>query len=359
MTDTPIRPEPDVRRVLIFRTGSIGDSVVALPAFHAVAARFPNARRVLLTKILDNRKAAPVAAILDHTGLIDDVMEYPDNPSQWSELAALRRRIRAFAPDLIVYLPFTRRVRPLLRDHLFFHLCGVHRIVGADLRRDTRWPRRDPVTGLFEYEGSRLLRTLGFGPIEARDMGRDLLRLTAAERAEAATPLRDAFGDSAFMALSIGAKTDVQQWGLDRWQGLVDALAPDFSGRGLLCIGSPDERAACDDLLARWRGPVLNLCGRLSPRASAAALERARLFVGNDSGPIHLAAVVGLRCVGVYSARNEFGKWFPLGDAHRIHYRDVPCRTCKRSVCPDLGKRCIREIGVDEVAASVRTLWPG
>jgi ADP-heptose:LPS heptosyltransferase len=102
-----------------------------------------------------------------------------------------------------------------------------------------------------------------------------------------------------------------------------------------------------------WRGPKLNLCGVLSARVSAAVLARASVFIGHDSGPMHLAAVVGTPCVAIFSARELPGKWFPLGRNHEVLFRNVECAGCGLEECVTEQKRCIRGITVEEVNAAV------
>ena len=80
-------------------------------------------------------------------------------------------------------------------------------------------------------------------------------------------------------------------------------------------------------------GPVVNLCGKLTPRESAAAFERARMFVGHDSGPMHLAAAVQTPCVAIFAARNIPRVWFPFGEQHRVVYHRVDCMGCGLETC--------------------------
>ncbi|WP_395664795.1 glycosyltransferase family 9 protein [Methylocella sp.] len=74
-------------------------------------------------------------------------------------------------------------------------------------------------------------------------------------------------------------------------------------------------------MAAGWPGVVVNACGALAPRESAAALRRARLFVGHDSGPMHLAAAGGVICVSPFGSLNRPRKWHPWGEGHRIIHR--------------------------------------
>src|SRR6185437_9201364 len=89
---------------------------------------------------------------------------------------------------------------------------------------------------------------------------------------------------------------------------------------GLVLVGAAGERERSDRLGRFWSGPVANLCGFASPRVSAAAMRRARMFIGHDSGPMHLAAAVGTRCVAIFSPKNRPGEWYPFGDRHKILY---------------------------------------
>jgi hypothetical protein len=68
--------QSSARRVLIYRLGSLGDTLVALPALHLVARKFPKAERRMLTNLPVNAKATPVTAVLEHTGLVDGYFSY-------------------------------------------------------------------------------------------------------------------------------------------------------------------------------------------------------------------------------------------------------------------------------------------
>lgn len=96
-------------------------------------------------------------------------------------------------------------------------------------------------------------------------------------------------------------------------------------------------------------GPGLNLCGLLTPRESAAVFMRAVVFLGHDSGPMHLAAAVQTPCVAIFSSRNLPGVWFPYGERHRVLYHRVDCEDCRLSTCTIQKKKCISSIAVDEV----------
>lgn len=105
-----------------------------------------------------------------------------------------------------------------------------------------------------------------------------------------------------------------------------------------------------------WKGQTANLCGALSPRESAALLEKAEVFVGHDSGPMHLASAVGTPCVAIFSARNLPGQWFPVRSGHKIIYHKTDCFGCGLEQCIAEGKKCIFSISVDEVHSATVAL---
>lgn len=105
---TTIDGSPAVRRVLIYRLGSLGDTVVALPALHLVARAFPRAERRMLTNDPVNVKAPPAAAILEHTGLVDAFLRYTVGTRSLGELARLWWMLASWRPDVLVYLGSAR-----------------------------------------------------------------------------------------------------------------------------------------------------------------------------------------------------------------------------------------------------------
>lgn len=314
--------EAETRRVLIYRLGSLGDTVVSLPCLHLVARSFPRAERRLLTNESLGGKAAPVELVLGESGLVaGTTIRYPAGTRNPSALFRLRREIRAFDPDLLVYLTESRGVGVALRDMTFFRTCGVGRVVGAPLSSDLAMHRYLPREKRWEREAERLARCLaplGDALLDRRESWD--FRFTASERARSDTALSEWNAARNFVTFSVGTKWPENDWGDARWGEALSALAAASPGTGLVLTGSADEAARSDALAIHWKGPTLNLCGRLPPRESALVIARARLFLGHDSGPMHLAAAVGTPIVAVFSRKNKPGIWFPYGFGHTPLY---------------------------------------
>jgi ADP-heptose:LPS heptosyltransferase len=118
-----------------------------------------------------------------------------------------------------------------------------------------------------------------------------------------------------------------------------------------IVFGGPTDQALGDRLLRTW-GRGANAAGKLSPRQAAAALSRCELYLGNDTGTMHLAASVGTRCVAIMSAQDWPGRWYPYGEHHVVLRTNVPCEGCQLKVCEREALRCLTSITVEEVVSA-------
>jgi len=99
-----------------------------------------------------------------------------------------------------------------------------------------------------------------------------------------------------------------------------------------VAFGGAEDAAAAEQLIAVC-GRGASACGKLGMRGAIRALRDCRLYVGNDTGTMHMAAAAGVQCVAIFSARNPPGKWFPYGSGHRVHRVAVSCEGCYLDVC--------------------------
>ncbi len=351
------------KRVLVYRLGSLGDTVVALPALHLVARAFPQAERRMLTNFPVSVKAPAAAAILAENGLIQGYFRYPVRTRNALVLLQLWWSLWRWRPQVLVYLGPVRGVEAARRDARFFRLCGVGRLIGVPLTEEMQTHRRLS-DGTLESEAERLARNLGeLGDAAVDSPGAWALRLTEAERARAEEVLRPA-GGRPVLAVSVGTKVQSKDWGGENWRALLRRLGELYPEYALALMGAPEESVASEAAAEGWRSaagasPVVNLCGVLTPRESAACLARARLFLGHDSGPMHLAATVGTTCVAIFAARNLPRVWFPHGAEHRVVYHAVDCMGCGLETCVVEKKKCLTGISVEEVVAEVRAVLGG
>lgn len=340
--------------VLIYRLGSLGDTIVALPALKLVERAFYREERWLLTNVSAHGKAAPMATILEGTKLIDGVLEYPIGARSPRVILELRKRIREKQAHTLVDLSAPRGLPQAWRDFVFFRSCGIRQIIGSPLMPSDQHPLRLP-NGVHESHAAMLVRRIAeLGVIRIDDPEAFDLRFSDKEKFQANKIIEPLAGRE-LIAVSLGAKVDVKDWEDIRWRPLLVELARRYPDHGLVALGSPDEAQRCERVCQPWAGRFVNTCGQLSVRVSGAVLAHCKVFVGHDSGPMHLAAACGVRCVAIFSSRNLPGEWFPFGSGHRVLFRDIPCQGCRRDVCSDLKKACIRSITVEEVLQAVAT----
>lgn len=353
-----MEPDPTVRKVLIYRLGSLGDTVVALPCFHLIARMFPRAERVLLTNFPVHSKAPASAAVLGDSDLVHGYMRYTAGTRRVDELLWLALRIRRFRAERLIYLMPIRPMKNVRRDQRFFRMAGVRRIVGLPGEQELKH-RFDAATGLYESEASRLARTVAaLGEARPEDIANWNPRLTAAEKNAATHALTRVHGRP-LIACAPGCKMQANDWERQNWRSLLGRLAVKYPAHVLVMAGARQDMEVCDYAAQDWTGDKLNLAGSLTPRECAAVFSHAQILIGPDSGPKHLAACMGVPCVCVFSARDLPGVWFPPGDRNQIVHHQPACSGCGLETCTVMEKKCIRSVTVDEMEQAVDHVLTG
>lgn len=344
-------------RILVYRCGALGDTIVALPTMRALREAFPDAELVLMTAN-DGAGILWTDEVLRDFGWFARTVTY-----RARELGSVRGlwgvlvRVRAVRPDLVVYLASDHNsgIRAL-RDRIFFLLAGARRFVAARSDKVTFFGRLRRERREYPYEVDRLLDTLRAAGIRAGAPRFDLPRRAAYEDRVAALLAEQRVGvDRPLVAMCPGSKQPAKRWPLDRWAALGAKLIAD--GVDVAVIGGPDEAHAAEVVARDWpAGRWTVLAGRLSVLESAEALRRSALYVGNDTGAMHVAAAVGTPCVAVFAAREPGLSWHPYGDGHVVVRRDeAPCANCYLIECTTERLRCLTAIDVSTVWAACRT----
>jgi len=164
-----------------------------------------------------------------------------------------------------------------------------------------------------------------------------------------------------------GGYSTARRWGQERFAQLADTLYNDFGGQ-LLLVGGPEEARLHQQITDMMRSnmPVRSLAGKSTIKVTAAVLELADLFIGNDAGPMHLAAAVGTPTVAIFGLSNSQA-WGPYtGNAPErraiVVRLNLPCIPCFYSGhllgTPEgcMTRDCLGMLGVDPVAAAARKL---
>lgn len=348
-----------MNRILVYHNASLGDTIVALPSLKLIRQTFKSSTIFLLTAEHNNVKATQAQKILTNTNLVDGYILLHANGKTLSKIISLRSEIQQFNPDALIYLNEPRNLLRLVRDYIMFKLFGIKKIFGIQFQKKNRSVAMLE-NGHYENISHFLARKISkLGAIDFSDQSNLILDLTKEEEFNANQILSQLNISQPIICISVGTKFASNHWGYDRWEIFLHLLSEKYPNHYLIAIGSTDEFEWTNHLLKPWANRSLNLCGTLSVRGSAAVLARCIIYIGHDSGPIHLSNSVGVPCVGIYSSRNLPGIWFPSGQKNQILYTKINCQGCQLSICHDKKNRCIRLITPEAALAAVeKVLMP-
>jgi len=351
------------RNILVFRTGQLGDTIVSLPAIHAIRAAYPDHSLVLLTPRQDDYFVSPLE-LLNGARIFSDVLFYVPpsaNPAAWANFCALVLKIRSLRPLAFFYLrglPW----KSTGRDKLFFQaFCGIRNCYGLDLREDD-FGVRDETGRLRRYpsEVERLLKIVaeagkGIPPPEQVDFKlpiseREIRRVDSLWR-----HLQIA-EDETVIAIAPGSKMPAKRWPLDRFIEVARTLLHDVACARIMVFGGPEDFALGEAIRRTLGERVDTVAGKLTVIESAEALRRCRVYVGNDTGVMHLAVAVGTPCAAIFSARDHPGRWDPYGNNHIVLRTDPECAGCLLQVCHERSLVCLNQITVKEVTDAVERI---
>lgn len=348
-----------VNKLLIYRFGQIGDTIVALPSLWLLREHFKDAHFTLLSEIPQHGNQLPPEQVLPPEGLVQRYIKYRGGSSLWRVLSMMSTVIslRRMKFDAVAYLlPSIRSPKQRLRDAWFFRLAGIKQTLGFEGYPDDPYPRSaDGSLAPVMHEADALLKRLtvsGLPEIKpgagCMDMG-----ITADEQARVDEWWVNHQGASlapeGWFAVCAGSKWSSKQWPSERYLAVGKKLIEEH---GLLPVifGGSEDRELGRQLIAQW-GKGLCSAGDLSVRESAALLKNATFYLGNDTGVMHLAAAMGTPCVGVFSALDWPGRWCPYGEGHQIIRHDVPCAGCMLQLC-NQNNQCLTGINVNQVLSA-------
>ena len=349
-------------RVLVVKLRHHGDVLLASPVFTVLKNHAPQAEIDALVYADTQEMLSQHPAISQLHG-IDRKWKSAGTLSRALSEGSLYRTLRSRRYDLLVHLSDQVRGAWLAR------MLGCRYAVAPERAHSAGhtagrgfWSRsfthRYPLVGRRHAVELNLdaLRRIGIQP-SAAERG---LVLVPGEQAQArvADLLRsEGVPDEDFVHLHPASRWRFKCWTVEGTAALIDRLHAD--GQRVVLTAAPERGEL--DLVAAIRGRCAsapaNLAGKLSLKMVAALAARAKLFVGVDSAPMHIAAAMGTPVVALFGPSGET-EWHPWGVAHRIVSSRVhPCRPCGEDGCGG-GKlsECLTSIAPETVLAAVHSL---
>lgn len=337
-----------VNCIVIHRVGRVGDMICALPSILAIRRKWPKSRIVLFTND-DLSKNTPIKKLLLELNWIDEVFFY--NPSchgKIKNLIATGRYLRNLDIDLWLELPQDlTNMKAEIRNLLFAKLCSAKIGVGFQVNTSKMFKYLQAKNCEFEYEVLRLLKIVQ--PLGARnddlDYGFNKLNLIQHKI------LPEDWVEKSLLLIAPGGNRKSNRWPIERFGIVASRWISD--GGVVAIIGGEQDFELGEEISTVFSDEkIINLCGGTSLLETKVLLEHCKIFVSNDSGPIHLAASIKVPMVTIFSARDFPGKWFPSYEHSIMHRKSIQCSPCFLEEC-NQNNACLSSISSDEVWDSI------
>lgn len=325
------------QKILVVRIDSMGDGILTLPALRVLEKRFPGAQIDFLAS----------HAVKDLYALL-----YLHSTVHVLERNWLTQNL-SFAETLNEILKTAKKLKECRYD-LAIDFRGDVRILLllAWANIPHRWGRGGTGGGFL------LTRTLKnpyqrHETLENVDLVQEKTNGLRAEFPSLSTSFGEKGGitlpqDRKKIVLHAGAGYPSKRWPIEKYLALAKLIDEKGLGRPIF-VGTEEEKKQRAFYPVDFKEKFLDLTGKTSLPELFGLLQKTDLFIGNDSGPAHLAALAGCKLVVIFSGTNDFHRWAPWSDKLRIVNRPVPCSPCEERACPLQRQICLDEISEDEV----------
>ena len=334
-------PSDSPGKILIFRTGHLGDSICAIPALRLIRERYPAARLYLLTSEKKDGLPHTVEVLKGIISFEEHFTFVPPGTERMKVPGGLKERLRRENFDLLVYLgQYPAGVGRMLRDMVFFKMVGVRSVMGFKWCKHRIFRLAQRENRIFDDEVTRLVKLVNDPSAAPGEIQWGLPSVPIDDIAEFDHGER-------LIAVHTDAKFPVNRWPLSKFKQLIEELNEELHPSAIVIVGGRPGPDRSNLLQTTESGNIIDLRGRTGFLELAEILRRCDLLITTDSGPAHVAAAVGTPVVGIYSSRDYPNSWHPHGGQHIILRKEVDCQVCMRERCDSMA--CIKMITVDEV----------
>ncbi len=345
--DWTLQPGPAVsaqgrKRICLLQTAFLGDSVLTLPLLEKIKKVAPDSDVTVVAR-------PDTAAVFASSGLAAEIIT--DNKrsanSFWSEFWRLVSELKKRKFD-IALIPHRS-----LRSALLARLAGIPVRIGFDSSAGSfLFTHKVPFSWLIHdlERNLTLLLPLAEGAAQAP---------FPALRGSAAALQGAAAGENIFIGANPGSVWPTKRWPAGHWARLIKRLSAEYGTRVLLVGGKNEVPWNAEIEAAAGPGTCLNLTGRTGIDELMAAIKSVKVFITNDSGPMHIAVAFGVPVAAVFGPTTKELGFFPYGDKNIVLEAELDCRPCalhgSRS-CPRGHFLCMRLVTPDKVFGAVQAI---
>ena len=347
-------------RILLVRLRQIGDVVFTTPAVHALRVHFPGAHLTYLVE----PAAAPIVA---HNPHLDEVIVAPRSNGLRGLVddLALGRRLRAERFDLAIDFHGGPRASLLTwlsaaPERVGYEVAGRSWMYTTRVGRPRELRPRHSVVNQWD-----LVAALGVPP---PDPARAPTEMAVDRRAAGAVDERLARAgvgaDDRIVVVHVSAGNPFRRWPLEHFVEVAAVLAGEDPARRVIITSGPSEEDAAARVIASARerlgsagAPRVLSCGEFSLAELRALLDRATLYIGGDSGPLHIASTTRVPIVGLYGPTlpERSAPWRSAVYAtESVDAGPLPCRPCDQRVCAPGDFRCLIAIRPQQVVEAAQ-----
>jgi ADP-heptose:LPS heptosyltransferase len=340
----------EISRIVLSRMKFIGDVVLTTPIIRSVRERFPSAHIAYLAE-------KQALSLLECNPCLDELIPFDFSKNDIIEQFRVIRRLRRGSFDVFVDFFSNPRTAIIARA------SGAPIRIGRDVRgRGQLYTHRIKDDGRtktaieFHYQ---YVQPLGVEPRHWRTE----ITLSDQEKREAGRYLRwqNIDPDKPTVGLHPGATWPAKMWPAERFAELIDLLNAKLKVQIVVTQGPADAGVIQEiSRLAVGNAVFLNV---IPLRQLAAILSHFSIYAANDSGPMHIAAAVGTKTIGIFGPGEE-NIWFPYmpphydsAAGHLALRKDVPCHPCRLDYC-NRGREeymeCMKLLSVAEVFEEIR-----
>ncbi len=333
-----------VRRVLVVRLRSIGDTVLATPSLIALRRFLPDAR-------IDVLLEQWVAPLLDGFDSADDVISV--GPTLLDRIKTARE-IRRNHYDVVfnlhggttgTFFTYISGAGHRVGYSHYSYLFAYNHILSSSAQY---WLKE------HTHSAEQQLALLGFVGVPVEERPRTRLAVTKTAEESLAQKFKPSKAYALFHPASLFF---TKQWSTENFARVAENLME--RGIGVVAVAAKNERRVLLDLQEESKVPVTIFDELTLPEITALA-SMATLFVGNDSGIAHIAAAVNTPSVVVFGSSNR-NHWRPWTDApNEIVYYPLPCQPCPGYECKEFGEpKCILSVEPESVVAALDRVLKG
>jgi len=327
-------------KILVRATNWVGDAIIALPALRAVRSRFPEAEITILAR-------SYVAAIYGNQQVADNMMVVDDKRGLVSEL-----RAQKFDVALLLQNAFEAAWlawRAGIPERIGYARDGR----GLLLTKSVPVPKPGEIPPHEQYYYLELLRRAGW--LDSLPSQSFIsLNVPEEKRQRAAEFLLSNGVSHHSLRIAIGAGASygsAKCWPPERFAELANRLQAQAQADVIL-FGTSAEAAVSSAIAAGMHRSPIDLTGKTSINDLPALLSQCHLFIGNDSGAMHVAAAVSLPVVAVFGPTDPFGT-APVTPRCSVLQEKPYCSPCFLRRCPT-DHRCMTRVTPDAVEAATR-----